>query len=67
MSNNILTKHYLTITSVISIGVLSGCSYCIPLLMAMLSIPVIHLLARDFKCLDTEHNSLTFKRCSEQA
>ena len=67
MSNNIHGKHYLAITTVISIGVLSGCSYCIPVLMAMLSIPVIRLLARDFKCLDTEHNSLTYKRCSGQA
>lgn len=38
-SNN----HYLAITTVISAGVLSGCEYCIPVLAALLVLPLIKL------------------------
>jgi hypothetical protein len=41
-SNN----YYLAITTVISVAVLGGCEYCIPVLTALLLIPMIKLVTR---------------------
>jgi hypothetical protein len=35
---------YLAVTATISAGILSGCDYCTPALVALLTIPVVNLL-----------------------
>ena len=37
-------KSYLAITATISAGILSGCDYCTPVLMALLTIPAVNLI-----------------------
>ena len=39
-------ESYLAITTTISVGVLSGCEYCSPVLAVLLIIPVIKLLTK---------------------
>lgn len=37
-------KIYLAATAVISAGILGGCNYCTPVLIALLTIPTVNLL-----------------------
>lgn len=41
LHDNILTKRtlYLSVTALTAIGVLSGCMYCVPLIIALLFLP----------------------------
>lgn len=41
---SLTNKIYLAATAVISAGILSGCDYCTPVLIALLTIPVVNLL-----------------------
>jgi hypothetical protein len=35
-------NHYLALVTILSVGVLSGCGYCIPLLVISLLFPVVN-------------------------
>lgn len=41
---SLTNKIYLAVTSVFSAGILSGCDYCTPILIALITIPTVNLL-----------------------
>lgn len=43
---SLTNKNYLAMTTLVSIGLLSGCEYCMPVLMTLLVIPVMRSMAR---------------------
>ena len=49
-------SYYLAITAIISAGVLSGCEYCIPVLAALLLLPLIRHVSR--KLIDISKTAL---------